>query len=82
MTDEPAVEDYMVLPMWTIYDHPMDFPQEFVARRHDVTRQGPVPTDDVVTGGTLEEVRAQIPPGLFCTPRSESDDSVIVETWF
>ena len=68
--------------MWTIYDHPTDFPMEFVARKVTVTHMGPIPSDELITGGTLEEVRDQLPPGLWCQPCDPDDDPCIVETWF
>ena len=40
-----------VLCMWTVYDKPTDFPDTFVARRHDVGKGGkPLPTEHLVTG--------------------------------
>lgn len=63
--------------MWTVYDHPTDYPNGFIARRF--TLDGP--TSNTVTGATLEAVRAAIPQGLVCLPRAGSDDKVIVETW-
>jgi hypothetical protein len=70
------------LPMWTIYDHPLDFPDVFVARRVEVTGDGPIPGEEIYTGDSLDEVRAQLPPGLVCFTRHPHDDPVIVETWF
>lgn len=82
MPVEPEVDDYMSLNMWTVYDHPLDFPQEIVARKTVLNRYGPVPTDDIVTGSTIDEVRAQLPPGLAMVTRSPDDDPKIVEVWF
>ena len=81
MTEEP-----FLLSMWTVYDHPRDWPQWFVARRWEI-RAGevaPVRTDDMVFGRTLEIVRMhidRITPGLFRLPRQPGDDPVVVETW-
>lgn len=70
------------LPMWIVYDHPSDYPDGFIARLHMIARGGPIITDETLEGGTLEDVREQIPYGLTCMTRSEDDDPVIVETWF
>jgi len=70
------------LSIWTVYDHPTDFPTEFVARRHKV-RPGsePVATTDLVHGESLAAVRTQIPRGLTRLPRNPHDDPCIVEVW-
>lgn len=69
------------LPMWTVYDHPADFPDTFVARKWLVGAKGPRPTPDGVTG-ELENIRAFLHDlGLVCLARSDEDDSTIVETW-
>lgn len=65
------------LPIWTIYDHPSDFPGAFVARLSILDK----PTAKTLKAGTLAEVRAQLPAGLTCLPRSTADDPVIVECW-
>lgn len=65
------------LPIWTIYDHPLDFPAQFVARLSVMDR----PTAKVLKGDTLDALRAQMPHGLTCIPRSPGDDPVIVECW-
>jgi hypothetical protein len=66
-----------VLPMWTIYDHPKDHPEGFIARRFESI----MPTGDTLAG-ELEELREIfINAGLFKLPRSEGDEPQIVETW-
>lgn len=66
------------LEIWTVYDHPRDFPDEFVARLWINDQR----TDTLVRGRTLDEVRELIPFDLTRMPRMEGDDPVIVETWF
>lgn len=70
------------LHMWTVYDHPADFPDCFVARLY-VVGSGPNfgATNRIVTGETLDAVRAQLPPGLYNAGRQPGDDPKIVETW-
>jgi len=72
-----------VMSMWTIYDHPTDHPDFFVARRWVVPRGGPpIPTKDMVTGDTLESLRRLLRDfGLISIGRCATDDPVIVETW-
>lgn len=66
------------LQVWTIYDHPTDFPNKFAARRFVYDK----PTGDVITTDDIENLRTFFrSQGLTCLPRSESDDPVIVETW-
>lgn len=68
------------LIMWVIYDHPLDFPDGFIARLW----QGATATDRVVTGETLGAVRGKLRtlhPDLVSFHRSERDDPRIVEVW-
>lgn len=72
------------LSLWTIYKHPRDYPQHYVARRSEIGGQpgsGIKITDDMFTADTLNELRALLPLGLVCIPRLEHDDPVIVEVW-
>lgn len=63
--------------IWTIYDHPTDYPDKFVARKFILDK----PTSEVIIADTLEELREMLPLGLSCFNRSVTDDPVIVETW-
>ncbi len=65
------------LEMFVIYDHPEDFPGHFVVRRWLLDK----PTGDFALALTLEEARAEVPPGLCRLLRAPGDDRVIVETW-
>lgn len=79
MTDANATLD-----MWTIYDHPTDYPDEYVARRWIVMSGGGFHgTGEVLRERSLAQLR-DIMRGAFhltCIPRHEVDDPVIVETW-
>jgi len=70
--------------MWTIYDHPADFPEYFVARKWLIgnSRDNPEPTDEIILNVDLEVLRKSIPPWLYCMPRQANDDPCIVEVWF
>jgi hypothetical protein len=65
------------LSLWTVYDHPTDHPDAFVARRFENNQ----PTTDTVVGD-LQLIRECMQlAGLVCMMRAESDDPKIVETW-
>jgi hypothetical protein len=67
-----------MLSMWTIYDHPTDYPDHFVARRFELDK----PTSQILLCETLEPIRdALAGAGLICFMRDPSDDPKIVETW-
>ena len=65
------------IPMICIYDHPTDYPNEFVARVWDAS----YPTHVIATANTLDEIRAKIPPNMTRLPSMKYDDPVIVEVW-
>jgi hypothetical protein len=70
------------LSMWVVYDHPKDFPDGYIARRWEATRDGPVMTGDIMKATRLEPLRlALATEGLTQLPRSPSDDLKIVEIW-
>ena len=70
-----------ILSMWTIYNHPADYPNYFVARRWEVQAGKESPTTDVLLDVDLDKLRAKLPPGLYCLPRFQGDDPVIMEVW-
>jgi len=70
------------LCMWTVYAHPLDYPERFVARKFEVGANGPRPTTDIFLGDTLADVRGMMRMlGLTCLTRSPQDQPQIVETW-
>lgn len=70
------------LSMWTVYDHPSDFPNDYVARRWLVHTLGPEPTGDVLRSSSLQTLRVALGMrGLHVIPRSAEDDPIVVETW-
>ena len=66
-----------MLELWTIYDSPIDLPGSFVARKWVLDK----PTSELLQDKTLEGLRAKLPLGLHCMPRSPGDEPQIVETW-
>jgi hypothetical protein len=77
-----------VLNIWTVYDHPLDFPHSYVARRFEVgspKRGEGMPatraTDDIIQG-ELRIIRESFRHcGLTRMPRAEQDEPQIVECW-
>jgi hypothetical protein len=70
------------LYQYTVYDHPLDYPDDFVVRRWIIgpgTYRGEPSL--FARGRTLDEVRGHLPGGLFCLNREPGDDPAIVETW-
>ena len=70
------------LAMWTVYDHPSDYPDSYVARRFDVDADGPRPSDQVIAAPELAIIRKSLHAfGLVPLGREPGDDPKIVETW-
>jgi hypothetical protein len=68
----------VVPAIYTIYNHPYDYPDEFVCR----VWHGMTPERNLFARGkTLEEVRKQIPAGAVNIGRMTRDDSKIAECW-
>ncbi len=74
----------MSLDMWTVYDHPTDYPDHYVARKWLIksTVAEPEPTDEILLETDLAALRMKLPPWLYCLPRQDQDDPCIIETWF
>ena len=70
------------LRMWTVYERPKDYPDDYVARLWEVDANGPRPTASIVIAPSLEIVRDEMMQmGLVMLTRSPEDDPAIVETW-
>ena len=70
--------------LYTVYDHPSDYPNEFVCRRFAIGSNGQQLVEigePFARAKTLDRLRAMLPLGLYPLPREEGDDPVIVETW-
>jgi hypothetical protein len=71
-----------LLSIWTIYDHPSDYPSLFVARRFVVDASGPQATTEHIGWHDLDELRAMMMgAGLTVLTRSPGDDPKIIESW-
>ncbi|HET9538090.1 MAG TPA: hypothetical protein VFP43_22545 [Mesorhizobium sp.] len=71
------------LRMWTVYDHPKDYPDCYVARMFEVDAEGPRATGSIIIMESLERLRDTLAFEMHLTPmkRNPEDDPVIVETW-
>lgn len=71
-----------ILSGWTVYDHPSDYPNEFVARRWIVSDGCVVATSEILTSPEIVRLRAKmIQKGLCRLERSPGDDAKIMEVW-
>lgn len=82
LDEEEAVEESRkVLDIWTIYDHPKDFPDGYVVRLWHVGPDGLERSTEAYGRATLEEARAMVPEGLYRMPAETADDEAILESW-
>lgn len=76
---------HSILVMWVVYDNPIDFPGQFVARKF----LGDKPTEDYFYNKSLAAVREWIHEQArncgqgapYRMARLPNDDPVIFETW-
>lgn len=74
----------MIMPMITVYDHPKDYPDTYVARIWEIGKAGKNgPTNIAVTRSSLQELRDDIVKNGFVVgfARDVQDDFHIVESW-
>jgi hypothetical protein len=71
------------LTMWVIYDHPKDYPHDWVARQWSIGWEGRyAASGNALRSNKLDTLRGQmVKLGLTCLARSPEDDPVIVEAW-
>jgi len=68
--------------IWTVYDHPKDFPDYYIARLSLVRRGVIETTASIVMSTEIELVRDNMRDmHLTRLPRMEGDDPAILETW-
>jgi len=79
-----ADPQYEPLSIWTVYDHPRDYPEHVVARRWRITAGNAFPTADVRLFADLSAAQEYLgAPGLGLTrlTRDVRDDPAIAEVW-
>lgn len=72
-----------IMGMWTIYKHPDDYPNSYVARLFVVGDDGIRATPSVTLSKDLEAIRRVMRDEfhLVCLGRMQDDDPAIVEVW-
>lgn len=70
-----------VLDVWTIYDHPIDFPNHYIARLHKIENGECNATSEYIKHKSLDALRAMLPNSLNCVGRSDNDLPHIIESW-
>ena len=74
-----AVCCFVKFPMFTIYAHPVDYPDKYVARIFDLDH----PTNMIALADSYESILKAIPTDRTINwGRTPIDDPHIVETWF
>ena len=71
----------MSITLYTIYDHPSDYPQYYVVRRWYVFAGFAYPSPCLTLAETLEGAREALPGGLVNLGRDGEHDPVILEVW-
>ena len=74
----------MKMDQWVVYDHPTDYPDEYIARRWEINKDGITATDEVIASRELKYVREIIHlrmPGAVRLDRFPMDDPKILEVW-
>ena len=70
------------LHIWTVYDHPRDFPAAYVARLYIARADRVERTNDLMFCADVEAIRAELSRrGFTRMERHPSDDANIMETW-
>lgn len=71
--------------IWTLYDHPQDYPGCFVARAYGMMTGLPLADEPAITAATVEELRTKVqarsPHVLERIERDPEDDDHIIESW-
>jgi len=72
----------VTIDIWTVYDHPTDYPNNVVARLWRVQDGGYTHTGNILVADDLKHMRKLLrPSGLTRLDRYANDDPKIVECW-
>lgn len=72
----------LIMEQWVIYDHPLDLPLYYVARKWEARRSGIVATDDVYLSTNIDTIRNKLEAfGKVKLMRFPKDDPKIMEVW-
>jgi hypothetical protein len=78
------VEPVTPLVMWTVYKHPNDYPDEYVARKVVIAEDFYRSSKESISSRSLRDVRnllRSLYPGLIQLKRPPDDEPHIVEVW-
>lgn len=74
----------VLMSMWTVYDHPTDFPNVFVARRIEIVvgQLEPEATGDIYIAHDIAQMNQHFERlGLSFLSRQEADEPQIMGVW-
>ena len=72
----------MRMSLWTIYDHPTDFPEHYVAREWIAAHGTVHKTENFIMSKNLDMLRGELQSmHKYPIERAPTDDPKIVETW-
>lgn len=70
------------LVIWTVFDHPSDFPDVFIARKSHVNADGLRISQEAIASADLTALRRELAGrGLTSLGRLDDDEPHIVEVW-
>jgi hypothetical protein len=69
------------LVIWCLYEHPSDYPQQWVARACLLDCSSARPVRNALLADSLEELRGLLPRGLYRVDREPLDDPCLREVW-
>jgi hypothetical protein len=72
----PGLYSGIGLPIWTLYDHPHDFPEHYVLRLFDGMSGQASPV--IFLANTLDDIHRAMAVGYICICREEGDDPKII----
>lgn len=82
MSENSELTTVDTLPLWTIYKHPRDYPEHFVARKWLIYPNKLMITEDVLFRPDLESLQQIMrEKNLHRLERLPDDDPTIQETW-
>lgn len=85
MADKTLNQSVEKVSMFVVYEHPEDFPGEYIVRRHEIRMDSPGIVFPMEMIGqpqkTLAAARDLVPDGLTCLASDPDDMPCIKEVW-
>jgi len=73
--------DISNFPLVSIYFNPKDYAGKFVARLFDIQAGDVCSTRYIMIRDSLEDIRKEMPAGLYRLDRTQDDDLELLEVW-